>query len=82
MKKCRVGMIVEAQFPPDIRVEREALTLIDKGYEVHVLCMTHQKEPFIENYKGIIVHRFSLSKLIFNISFLLFNLEKTCKIIP
>ncbi len=65
MKKCRVGMIVEAQFPPDIRVEREALTLIDKGYEVHVLCMTHQKKPFIENYKGIIIHRFSLSKLIF-----------------
>jgi glycosyltransferase involved in cell wall biosynthesis len=37
-------MILDHEFPPDIRVENEALTLVENGYFVSILCFTHNKE--------------------------------------
>lgn len=31
-------MLLERRFPPDIRVENEAATLLEAGHEVHLLC--------------------------------------------
>ena len=31
-------MLLEKRFPPDIRVENEAASLLDAGHEVHLLC--------------------------------------------
>ncbi|MEX2586099.1 MAG: glycosyltransferase family 4 protein [Balneolaceae bacterium] len=42
----RIGMILDAPFPPDARVESEAKVLMDDGYEVHLLHIDfsqHQK---------------------------------------
>lgn len=33
-----IGMILNRRFSPDIRVEKEARTLINAGYRVHLLC--------------------------------------------
>ncbi len=34
----RIGMILDKEFPPDERVENEALILLEGGHEVYVLC--------------------------------------------
>ena len=31
-------MLLETTFPPDIRVENEAASLLKAGHEVHLLC--------------------------------------------
>ena len=40
----RILMVLENQFPDDERVEKEALSLIKAGHEVHLLCATLKKE--------------------------------------
>jgi glycosyltransferase involved in cell wall biosynthesis len=52
IKTC---MVLDAPFPPDIRVEKEARTLIRKGYEVHLLCVGERNET--ETVGNIVVHR-------------------------
>ena len=63
MKK--VGMILDGHYPPDVRVENEALVLIEQGWEVHLLCLQYGKDlPQEEVRKGIKVHRISCHPLI------------------
>ena len=48
----RILMVLENQFPDDERVEKEALSLIKAGHEVHLLCATLKKERVgDESYK-------------------------------
>lgn len=53
----KIGMVLDRPFPPDDRVEKEALSLVKAGFEVHLLCFTHKNEKRYEQYKGIHVHR-------------------------
>lgn len=53
----RILMILDKKFPPDIRVEKEARSLIKAGNEVHLLSERGAKEPKYENIFGIHVHR-------------------------
>ncbi|MDD3966450.1 MAG: glycosyltransferase family 4 protein [Candidatus Neomarinimicrobiota bacterium] len=58
----RIGMVLTGDFPPDIRVEKEALSLISAGHEVYILCLRFSRtEPACENYRGIEVVREYLS---------------------
>ncbi len=50
-------MILDIDFPPDDRPEKEALSLIDAGFEVYILCVTKDEKPLREHYKGIDVTR-------------------------
>ncbi|KAA3609936.1 MAG: glycosyltransferase [Calditrichaeota bacterium] len=63
--KVKVGMILERDFPPDDRPEKEALSLIAEGYEVHMLCFTWQDRPTKENYKGIKITRFPINRTLY-----------------
>jgi glycosyltransferase involved in cell wall biosynthesis len=56
-----IGMILDKNFPPDIRVEKEAKALIDAGHEVHLLVFKrrHDKGEPEEEIKGITIHRVS-----------------------
>ena len=65
----RVLMLLENVFPPDDRVEKEALSLINSGYEVHVACYS-RSDDFIEEetYKGIYIHRQKISWLMHKFS--------------
>lgn len=49
-------MLLQKDFPPDIRVEKEAQTLIEAGHRVHLLCR-NSSGLNDENYQGISVHR-------------------------
>ena len=61
MKK-RIGMILDQQFPPDARVENEAMSLVKYGYDVYLWCYTYSDEPLYENYKGIHIIRNYISR--------------------
>lgn len=56
----RILMLLDRQFPPDIRVENEALSLIRAGHEVHILSYNFSDLPEKELYKQIHVHRFRI----------------------
>jgi glycosyltransferase involved in cell wall biosynthesis len=60
----KIGMILDHEFPVDERVEKEALTLIEAGHKVHLLCFTFGRLTSNEKYKGINIHRVYLSKSI------------------
>jgi glycosyltransferase involved in cell wall biosynthesis len=50
----RIGMVLQAAIPPpDIRVEKEAKTLIGAGHEVHLLLERRVSEPLEETVDGI-----------------------------
>ena len=55
----RVGMVLaDRDFPPDIRVEKEARSLIKAGYEVHLLCPLMQDgRNSHDDVEGVQVHR-------------------------
>jgi hypothetical protein len=53
-----VLMLLEFEFPQDDRVEKEALTLLDTGFRVSILCPAFSKKPVHEMYKGIEIFRF------------------------
>lgn len=55
---ARIGMVLDQPFPPDARVEREAMALIEAGFEVHILCVLRPEDDVREFvHKGIHVHR-------------------------
>jgi glycosyltransferase involved in cell wall biosynthesis len=61
----KVLMLLEGEFPPDERVEKEALTLLDAGYEVEIFALSFTKNTHVEDYKGIKVYSTLVPKLVF-----------------
>lgn len=55
-------MILDAQFPPDIRVEKEAKTLHTAGYEVYILSQHRSSHPVEEEKEYYKVIRFSTNQ--------------------
>lgn len=81
MKK--VLIIRHAYYPSDPRVRKEAVALIDKAYEVDVICLRNKSEQSRDNVYGVNIYRIPLShkrrgvtRYIFEytVSFLLFAL--------
>lgn len=70
----RIGMILDKTFPPDPRVENEALSLIKAGHKVFLFCLTHSNELKNESYKGIQICRYKSSKLTYKLSALAYEL--------
>lgn len=65
----RIGMILDADFPPDPRVENEAVTLIEKGFEVFLFCFDYSGQAIkTEEIKGIQVRRYYCSPLVYKLS--------------
>ncbi|MHB2147911.1 glycosyltransferase family 4 protein [Calditrichota bacterium LG25] len=69
----RIGMILDREFPPDHRVEKEAKSLIKNGHEVHLFCFNHGHLKSEETINGIKVHRFFLSRQLFKKLYALIN---------
>jgi glycosyltransferase involved in cell wall biosynthesis len=64
----KILMVLESEFPPDVRVENEALSLIDFGHEVHVACYTRMNRKKFEEIDKLIIHRKSINNLIYKSS--------------
>ena len=61
MSKHRILMVLDHAFPPDARVENEAVSLINAGYEVFVLAIGPDARPTTETYRGIHIVRDKVS---------------------
>lgn len=61
-----IGMILDTSFPPDNRVENEAISLIKNGHEVFLFCLNLKKRKEKEIINSIRVHRFLFNRRIYN----------------
>ncbi len=70
----KIGMILDNTFPPDPRVENEAITLIQNGHEVFLFCFDYTgKLQQNELIKGINVCRRKVSRLEYKLSALAYT---------
>lgn len=71
----RIGMILDKTFPPDPRVENEAISLINGGHEVFLFCLKYKsQEADKEKINNISVCRYPSNKLEYKLSALVFTL--------
>ncbi|MCF8226925.1 MAG: glycosyltransferase family 4 protein [Bacteroidales bacterium] len=70
----KIGMVLDGVFPPDARVENEAVSLIDGGHEVFLYCFDLKgDQPSHEVIKGIHVHRHRISPRAYKFSALAYT---------
>jgi len=69
----RIGMILDKTFPPDPRVENEAISLINSGHEVFLFCLKYNKNEGDDLIKGIQVKRYQSNKLEYKFSALAYT---------
>ena len=69
----RIGMILDNTFPPDPRVENEAISLIKKGHEVLLFCLKYGPEPTDEIHQGIQVKRYPSNQWLYKLSALAYT---------
>jgi glycosyltransferase involved in cell wall biosynthesis len=70
----RIGMILDAPFPPDPRVENEAVSLVNAGHEVFLFCLKYADEKASEIINEIQVKRYSSNKLEYKLSALAYTI--------
>ena len=61
-------MLLETEFPPDVRVENEMLALTDAGHEVHLACSTRKNRLEKEAFGKSIIHRKKIASFIYKSS--------------
>jgi glycosyltransferase involved in cell wall biosynthesis len=66
-------MILDSSFPPDPRVENEALSLIRVGHEVFLFSLDFKGRSGIEEYNGIYVVRYPAGKALHKLSALVYT---------
>jgi len=56
-------MVLESDFPPDIRVENEVEALSTAGHEIHIACYSHQKQFSISENSNYTIHKKYISRI-------------------
>lgn len=69
----RIGMILDAPFPPDPRVENEAVSLIKAGHQVFLFCLKYNNEKSSEVINKIQIKRYNSNKLEYKLSALAYT---------
>ena len=69
----KIGMILDAPFPPDPRVENEAVSLVNNGHEVFLFCLKYGDEKESEIINGIQVKRYVSNKFEYKLSALAYT---------
>lgn len=57
-----IGMLLNAPYPSDVRIKKEADTLLRGGHSVFLLCLRKQNESYQEDYEGIRIQRIDAGK--------------------
>lgn len=60
-------MILDEEFPPDVRVEKEIRTLEKNGHQIHLLTYTRKDQAFTDSYNSVKVKRIVISKLMYKL---------------
>jgi len=63
--KPKILMLLEHSFPPDIRVEKEAKSLLEAGFELSLVCAKAEENQIV-SWNGMKIYRVSLKKDIFS----------------
>jgi glycosyltransferase involved in cell wall biosynthesis len=64
----KILIILESDFPPDVRVENEMLALSENGHEVHLACSTRKNRPDTDTFGKCTIHRKKMSAFIYKSS--------------
>ncbi|HLO59114.1 MAG TPA: glycosyltransferase family 4 protein [Bacteroidales bacterium] len=64
----KILMVLDKEFPPDERVEKEAITLVQAGHSVSIATYTLNGREPIENKDGYTIYRRKISRLMFKSS--------------
>jgi glycosyltransferase involved in cell wall biosynthesis len=66
--KMKILMILESEFPPDVRVENEMLALAEAGHNVHLACSSRKNRPEYEQIGSSVIHRKAMTGFIYKSS--------------
>lgn len=69
----KIAMFLDTAFPPDSRVENEAISLIKAGHEVYLFSLDYENRPSREIHNGIKICRYKAGKLTYKLSALAFT---------
>jgi glycosyltransferase involved in cell wall biosynthesis len=72
-------MVLDREFPPDIRVENEIDALVSAGHTVHIACYTRKNKPEFEKTGKITVYRKPISSFIYKSSVASLTLPFYCR---
>lgn len=61
-QRRRMAMVVHSFYPHDVRVRREALAMLDAGWDVDIICLREPGEAAREDVQGISVIRLPLGR--------------------
>jgi glycosyltransferase involved in cell wall biosynthesis len=64
----KILMVLESEFPPDVRVENEMSALTSAGHEVHLACSTRIGLPGSDRWNKSVIHRKPMSTFIYKSS--------------
>lgn len=64
----RILMILDHEFPPDIRVENEIEALSEAGHEIHLACFTRENRSAYEKNGTCHIHRKPISGMVYKSS--------------
>ena len=67
-------MILDAVFPPDPRVENEAISLVENGHEVFLFCLKYNEEKKAELINGIQIKRYQSNIIEYKLSALAYTI--------
>jgi glycosyltransferase involved in cell wall biosynthesis len=70
----KIGMILDQEFPPDPRVENEAVSLVENGHEVFLFCLKYADEKASDTINGIQVKRYSSNTFEYKLSALAYTI--------
>jgi len=61
----KICMLLHEPYPNDIRVSKETQSLIDAGFEIHLICLQRKAEQANEVVNGIQLHRIPIAQSFF-----------------
>lgn len=64
----KILMLLESEFPPDVRVENEIAALTEAAHEVHLACTTRKNRLAEERFGSAVIHRKPISNFIYKSS--------------
>ena len=61
-------MVLESDYPPDIRVENEISSLLSAGHEIHVACYSYKKHFQLPSDLPYTIHKIYINPLVYKSS--------------
>ena len=58
----KIGMILDKEFPPDMRVENEIIAFKNAGFDVYILSLNFGSKTEFDNFHGATIKRVTKSK--------------------